>query len=236
MAATVGFLRAVKLSWMNKTAELVLENKSAPQIREELNEYLGFEIKSATTLRKTRDVLMNAWVTPSAELSGIRKSSLLAYTQSSGNRYAVQYCVLLAAYPVVSDICGLIGKLTTIQDEFTTTWLKEKMFEAWGQRETIADSLKYILQSLRDFGVIERPKIGSHRSIIRDVESVDVINVILKTILNMKGRSYYEVTELKNVPQMFPFNFSVSLEWLHNSPEFHLNSYGGKMAVSMKDE
>jgi len=96
--------------------------------------------------------------------------------------------------------------------------------------------LKYILQTLRDFGVIERPKIGTHRTVIKNVESIDVINVILKTILRMKDKSYYEVSELSNVPQMFPFNFSVSLEWLHNSSEFHLNNYGGKMAVALKSD
>jgi hypothetical protein len=33
MAATVGFTYAVRLVWMNKTAELVLEGKSPEQIR-----------------------------------------------------------------------------------------------------------------------------------------------------------------------------------------------------------
>ncbi|MCL4463378.1 MAG: hypothetical protein M1551_06025 [Firmicutes bacterium] len=234
MAATVGFLRAVKLTWMNKTAELVLEGKNPEEIRKELNEYLAFEIKSATTLRKTRDILMHTWVTPSAELAEIRKAALEAYTRTSSNRYALQYCMLLSAYPVIADICGLIGKLSTIQDEFTTAWLKEKMYEAWGERETIADSLKYILQSLRDFGVIVRPKIGTHRINVQSAESNDVVNVILMAILHLKERAYYEVSELSNIPQMFPFNYAVSLEWLHNSPKYVLNNYGGKMTVASR--
>lgn len=234
MAATVGFLRAVKLTWMNKTAELVLEGKSPEEIRKDLNEYLSFEIKSATTLRKTRDILMYTWVTPSDELAGIRKATLVAYTSASSNRYALQYCMLLSAYPVIADICGLIGKLSTIQDEFTTTWLKEKMYEAWGERETVADSLKYILQSLRDFGVIVRPKIGTHRVNVQRVESIDVISVMLMVSFHLKERAYYDVSELSNISQMFPFNYMVPLEWLHNSPNYVLSNYGGKMTVAIR--
>ena len=83
MAATVGFLKVVKLTWMNKTAELVLEGKNPEEIRKELNEYLAFEIKSATTLRKTSGILMHTWVTPSDELAEIRKAALEAYTPVS---------------------------------------------------------------------------------------------------------------------------------------------------------
>jgi hypothetical protein len=143
--------------------------------------------------------------------------------------------MLLSAYPVISDICGLIGKLSTIQDAFTTSWLKEKMYEVWGERETIADSLKYILQSLRDFGVIVRPKIGTHRINICRIESSAVINVMLMTVLSLKKQAYYEINELSNIAQMFPFSYSVSLEWLHNSPDFTLGNFGGRMVLSVAD-
>jgi len=232
MAATVGFLSAVKLTWMNRTAELVLEGKNPEEIRKELNEYLAFEIKSATRLRKTRDILMHTWVTSSDELAEIRKAALEAYNRTSSNRCALHYCMLMSAYPVIADVCGLIGKLSTIQDEFTTAWLKENMYGAWGERETIAGSLKYILQSLRDFGVIVRQKRGTHRINTQHAESEDVVNVILMTILHLKERAYCEVSELSNSSQMFPFNYAVSLEWLHNSPQYVLNNYGGKMTVA----
>jgi len=234
VAATVGFLRAIKLAWMNKTTELVMDGNSSEQIREELNKYLAFELESATTLRKTRDILMYTWVSPSCELAAIRQAVLKTYPISSSNRNALQYCMLLSAYPVIADICGLIGKLTTIQDDFTTTWLREKMYEAWGERETIADSLKYILQTLRDFDILARPKIGTHKAVSGRIDSPEVVNVILRTILHQKERAYFEVSELSNVALMFPFSYAVSLEWLHNSPDYVLSNYGGKMAVAMK--
>ena len=235
MAATVGFLRAVKLAWMHKAAQLVLEDKNVEQIREELTAYLGREIKSATSIRKTRDILTTAWINPSKELADIRKAALAAYIPSGADRYALPYCALLAAFPIFADTCALIGKLATIQDEFTTAWLREKLFEIWGERETVADALKYILQTLTDFGVIVRTKAGSSQIAARDVASMDVIHVMLTTILRMKERSYYEVGELASVPWLFPFRFSVSIDWLHNAPEYQLNRCGGKMTVALRE-
>jgi hypothetical protein len=234
VAATVGFLKPIKPVWMDKVTELVIQGSSNEEIRSELNEYLSYEIKSAITLRKTRVILMDSWVTPSAELNAIRQAALGAFTKSNGNRLAVQYCMLLAAYPVFADICGLIGKLSTIQDEFTTGWLKQKMFEAWGQRVTVDDSLRHILHTLHNFGFIVSPKVGTHKINTQKIEDSLIIDLILRTVLHMTGRAYYEINKLSGVTQMFPFNYAISLEWLHNSPEYVLGNYGGRMTVALK--
>jgi hypothetical protein len=235
MKKTVGFLRAVKFAWLDKTVELVLENKTNEEIKKELNEYLAFEIKSPTTIRKTRDILMNMWVNPSCPFADIRQEALKVYPNARANHTALQYCVLLLTFSVISDLCGLIGKLSTIQDTFTTTWIKEKLYDVWGERETIDDSLKYILQSLKEFGVIESPKVGIYNIKKYSITDGSTIRVILMTILRLRGKAYYEVSELSTVPFMFPFNFNASLEIIHNSPDFILSNYGGKLTVAAND-
>ena len=54
MAKMVGLSRNLKLPWLNKAAELVLRGQTEQEIKEELNEYLRFEIASAINIRKTR--------------------------------------------------------------------------------------------------------------------------------------------------------------------------------------
>jgi hypothetical protein len=235
MKKTVGFLRAIKFTWLDKTVELVLQNKTNEEIKKELNEYLAFEIKSPTTIRKTRDVLMNMWVNPSCAFADIRREVLKVYPNARANRTVLQYCVLLLTFSVVADLCGLIGKLSTIQDSFTTAWIREKLYDIWGERETIDDSLKYILQSLKEFGVIESLKIGTYNTKKYPVTDAATIRVILMTILRLRGKAYYEVQELSSTPHMFPFNYSVSLELIHNAPDFVLNNYGGKITVAAND-
>ena len=62
MAKMVGLSRNLKLTWLNKAAELASVELTEQEIKDQLNEYLSFEITSPTNLRKTREILMNIWV------------------------------------------------------------------------------------------------------------------------------------------------------------------------------
>ena len=140
MAKMVGLSRSIKIEWLNKVAHLVVEGKSEQEIKNELNEYLSFEIKSPTNLRKTREILMYIWLKSGDEYRELRSKALEVYKLERSNKLAIHWCLMLAAYPVFADVCSLLGKLTNIQDTFTTSWLKEKLFEVWGERSTLLES------------------------------------------------------------------------------------------------
>lgn len=57
MAKIVGLSRNLKLQWLNKVVELASSNLTEQEIKDQLNEYLSFEISSPTNLRKTREIL-----------------------------------------------------------------------------------------------------------------------------------------------------------------------------------
>jgi hypothetical protein len=232
MAKIIGLSRSIKLEWLNKTVELVLEGKDEIQIKDELNEYLSFEIKSPTNLRKTMEILMTIWVRTSDELSTLKQQALEAYKDEKSNKLALHWSMMLVAYPVFCDVCALIGKLTNIQDTFTTSWLKEKLFEMWGERTTLFHSSDKILQTLKLIGAIENEKVGVYRIKKYPVTDVKTIHVLLLAILHLRERAYYEVAELSSVPQAFPFEYNVSYEWLHDSDLFTLNNFGGKIVLT----
>lgn len=233
MAKIIGLSRPIKLEWLNKTAELVLEGKDETQIKDELNEYLSFEIKSAINLRKTREILMTIWVRTPEELSTLKQLALEAYKDEKSNKLALHWSMMLVAYPVFCDVCALIGKLTNIQDTFTTSWLKEKLFEMWGERTTLFHSSDKILQTLKLIGAIENEKVGVYRIKKYPVTDSKTIQVLLLAILSLKEKAYYEVVELSSVPQTFPFEYSVSYEWLHDSDLFTLSNFGGKIMLTV---
>lgn len=232
MAKIVGLSRSIKLEWLNKTVELLLEGKDEIQIKEELNEYLSFEIKSPTNLRKTREILMNIWVKTPQELSALKQQALEAYKDEKSNKLALHWSMMLVAYPVFSDVCALIGKLTNIQDTFTTSWLKEKLFEMWGERTTLFHSSDKILQTLKLIGAIENEKVGVYRIKKYPVTDVKTIQVLLLAILHLRERAYYEIAVLSSVPQAFSFEYNVSYEWLHDSDLFTLSNFGGKIVLT----
>lgn len=232
MAKMVGLSRPIKLEWLNKTVDLLMEGMDALQIKDELNEYLSFEIKSSINIRKTREILKAIWVNTPDELVSLKQNAFEAYKNKNEDRLAAHWCMLLVTYPVFSDVCSLIGKLTNIQDTFTTTWLKEKLYEVWGERETLLHSCDKILQTLKFMGVIENEKVGVYRIKKYKVESKKSIEVLLTAMLHLKEKAYYEISELSCVPKLFPFVFDVSYEWLHNSEVFKLNNFGGKVVLT----
>lgn len=231
MAKMVGLSRAIKIEWLDKTVELILQEESEDNIKNALNEYLSFEIASPTNLRKTREILMHIWVYQSNDIQIIREIAIEALKSEKSNRLAVHWCMMLLNYPVFVDICGMIGKLSNIQDTFTTMWLKEKMVEEWGDRTTLFHSSDKILQTLKNFGVIKNQKVGVYQIKQRPVLDDASITVIVKTILHLKLKAYYEVSELSSVHQMFPFVFDVTHEWIYNSNSFELTNFGGKAVL-----
>jgi len=231
MAKMVGLSRSIKLEWLNKVADLVVEGKSEQEIKNELNEYLSFEIKSPTNLRKTREILMYIWLKSGDEYRELRIKALEVYKLERSNKLAIHWCLMIAAYPVFADVCSLLGKLTNIQDTFTTSWLKEKLFEVWGERSTLLHSSDKILQTLKYIGAIENLKVGTYQTKKYVIKDSETITLLIMTILLTNEKAYFEVAELPNTPQMFPFEFVVSHEWLHNSNCFSLNNFGGKVVL-----
>jgi len=231
MAKMVGLSRSIKLEWLNKTVDLILQGKTEEQIKEELNEYLSFEIKSSTNLRKTREILMTIWVRTPDDLVKIKDLALKLFVNKKSNLMAIHWCMILLAYPVFVDVCGLIGKLTNIQETFTTAWLKDKLFELWGERTTLLHSSDKILQTLKLIGAIENEKVGVYRVKQYPVTDSNTIQLIIMTTIKLYEKAYYEISELSSIPQMFPFLFAVSHEMLYNSDQFSLNNFGGKVVL-----
>lgn len=232
MAKVIGMNRAVKLEWLNKTAELVRQGHDEKTIRAELQEYLSYEIDSAVNLKNTRTILLQTWVYTPEEHHGIHKEALALVEKGGVEAIAGHWSMLLVTYPVFADVCSLIGKLSNIQDTFTTAWLQQKLFEIWGERGTLVHSVSRTLQTLRFLGVVEPVKTSVFRIKKQELPSQKAIEVLLTAILLLKEKAYHEISELSCIPKLFPFSFDVSYEWLHNSKAFKLNNFGRKVVLT----
>jgi len=234
MEKMVGLSRAIKLEWLNATVEFSASVFEEKELKEKLNEYLSYEITSPTNLRKTREILMNIWYRTSVSMPEIWNEAIKAYQNDKANKLALSWSMILLSYPVFSDVCGLIAKINKVQDTFTTAWLKEKLLAIWGERTTLFHSLDKMLQTLKSLGAIENVKTGVYRVCSYKVSDTATIKVMLLTLLTLEDKAYYELSDLTQVPAFFPFDYEVTLEWLHNTPEFNISNFGGRMVVSGK--
>lgn len=231
MARMVGLSRNIKLAWLNKCVELVLSGKKDEEIKTALNEYLAFEIKSAINIRKTRELLMNIWWCQDSRSDGIREIALQAYQDGHANELVLHWCMMLLHYPIFVEVCNLIGKITQIQEEFTVAWLKSKLYESWGERSTLLHSTDKILRTLRDIGAIRNTKPGTYA--IKTSHVTDSLStcVIVKTILALKEKAYYEPAELMLASAFFPFDFEVTHQWIHEMGCFPIGNFRGNLVL-----
>ena len=232
MAKMVGLSRAIKIEWLNKVVDLVDEGMAPENIKEALDEYISFDIQDPTNISKARNILMNIWVYPFEDEKAnlIRKQELNEIKCGNKDRLVMHWCMLLLYYPVFVDVTGIIGKISSMQDSFSLSWLKGKMFEEWGERATLFHSLDKIMQTLRQIGAVDS-KNGIYTVKHYEINNEATKKIILKTILALNMKAYYEPSELANVPQMFPFEYTVDSELIFGNQDFELGNFGGSPVV-----
>jgi hypothetical protein len=235
MGKVVGLSRVIKPKWLDKTVEFFIHSEDEASTKEMLNDYLSFEIQSSTNLRKTREILLNIWVRPKESEPIIHELAVNAYRSEKSDKMALNWAMILLAYPIFSDVTFRIGKIGMIQDTFTTSWLRDKLTEAWGDRTTLFHSCDKILQTLKALGAIENQKQGVYKIKKHVVKDEKSISVLLMCLLTLKRQAYYELSEISNHLLLFPFEYKVTLELLRNIPEINISNFGGKMVVAIKE-
>ena len=235
MARLIGLSRNLKLQWLNKTVELILEGLTESEIKEQLNEYLRFEIASPTNIRKTREILMNIWVYENDYSRRFKKQALTLTRNCPEYATVIHWCMMLAAYPVFVDMCKLLGKIAEFQDEITLAQLKQKLFDEWGERTTLFHSIDKVMATLKSFDVVTCDKPGKYQVKRHIVANTNVVAFMVHTIMCIDASGYYSFTNLKYSTYLFPFEYQMEKEMLLEDERFLINKFGGELSVTLND-
>lgn len=235
MAKMVGLSRNLKLQWLNKVVELVLVGHTEQEIKNQLNEYLSFEIESPTNLRKTREILMNIWVYDN-ELSGKIKVPALELIKTYPEYdLVIHWCMMMAAYPVFVDMCKLIGKMSEFQDEITLAQLKQKLFDEWGERTTLFHSIDKLVATLKAFDVMVCDKPGKYHVNTHRVGNPKIVAFMVYAMMLVDDNGYYTFTEINSSTYLFPFEYKMEKETLFEDDRFTMNNFGGELSISLSN-
>lgn len=235
MAKMVGLSRNLKEPWLNKVAELAIEDLTEDEVKNQLNEYLGFEIGSPTNLRKTREILMNIWIYENEYSKELFAEAKKLYKNYPDYTLEIHWCLLLAAYPVFGDVCRLIGKMSEFQDEITLAQLKQKIFDEWGERTTLFHSIDKLVATLKALGVLTCDKPGKYHVHKFEVKNKKVICFMMHTMMCISESAYHTVGSLNNAALFFPFNYMVDKTSLMEDDSFIFSNFGGEATVSLKE-
>lgn len=234
MPRMVGFTRIIKLPWLNKTLELAREGLDAAQMRSELEDYLSFEIKSDTNRRKTREILLLPWTAEDDSLSMLRPQALELAKNHPYEELAIHWGMLITAFPMFADLVRLIGKMSEYQDELTSAQIKQKVLDEWGERSTVVKGSEKMLASLNAIGVVKRVKTGRYALAPAISIDDDLSTFLLQADMLTNPSSYRTYGELFRLPEMFPFEMSLSKERLNEDKRFAIGIFGQEFTVSLQ--
>lgn len=235
MAKMVGLSRNLKLQWLNKVVELVLEGFPENEIHDQLNDYLSYEITSPTNIRKTREILMYIWVYDNQYSAKLKNEALTLIKNYPEYALEIHWCMMLAAYPVFDDMCKLIGKMGEFQDEITLAQLKQKLFDEWGERTTLFHSIDKLIATLKAIDVLNCDKPGKYHVTKHKVNNSKVSAFMVYTMMLVDDGGYYSLLEVNNSTYLFPFVYKLEKETILEDSRFSMNNFGGELSISLRE-
>lgn len=235
MAKTVGYACSIKLQWLKKAIQLLEENLDEAAYKQELNEYLSFEIDSPTRLRKTREILMNIWYYDDKTINPFRKEALELIDKYPDYIVPINLCLIYLAYPVVADICKFMGRIFEYHDEVTNTTLKQKLYDEWGERGTLETTSRRVTLTLKELGILTDATRTRYTLNKMTITNPKVVAFILAAAMQIDGNSYYTFNELKEFDVLFPYEFTISKEQMLTDPHFTSTHFGGEMTIALRE-
>jgi len=220
MAKMVGLSRKLKLPWLKYTVDLVADGTSESEIKDKLNEYLSYEIESPTVLRKTREILMNIWVYDNPYSSRLKSEAVQLIEKYPEYAVSINWCMMLAAYPVFLD-------------EITLAQLKQKLFDEWGERTTLYHSIDKLISTLKEFDVLRCEKPGKYHINRMTVNNEQVSTFMAYAVMNIDDSGYYSFQELNDSVYLFPFEYHVEKETIVSDDRFSISTFGGEISISL---
>jgi len=234
MAKMVGMNVVIKQGWTKKAVALLDEQLTEEQFKAILNEHLSFEIDSAINLRKAREILMRVWFRETEGVERLQAEGRALAVKYPDQLAAINWCMTALVFPAFADIAKLMGKMFEFQDVITTTQIKQKMFDEWGETGTLQTVVSKIVGTMREIGGISSEKAGWQEAAHIQVNNEEVISFMLRVAMTLDGSGYYTFSSLTEFSFLFPFEYRMTKEQLMQDEKFTLSTFDAALCAALK--
>jgi len=113
----------------------------------------------------------------------------------------------LAAYPFFGAVAEIVGRLLRLQEQVAVSQIQRRVSEGFGQKETVARSVRRVLQSFADWGLLRE---GEHAGIYTKGNSIAVSNPqiivwLVEAAMHANRNGYLVLKTIRESPLLFPF-------------------------------
>ena len=228
----IGFDRRLKLAWLDLTADLVADGRPAIEIRQVLSQHLGGVLAESGTRgarSKTITVLCRLWCDDGSIVDPLRREAIhLRQDLQARDHIWLHTGLAMATYPFFLDAMETLGRLLRLQGDVGLQEATRRICERWGDRERVVRSARHVIQSVRDWGVLETgPRKGVYTAPKpRPQSSTEVGIWLIRAILLGGRRDAAPLDEILHSPALFPFDVSVTPHQLRQSTKVKMYRHG----------
>ena len=228
----VGIDRKLKLDWLDATAAKVASGSSVEDLREYLRELLGDELSGRSfnsDLGKTITVLCHLWATVPEEAVGLRDRALSLFPRFDGdNRLAVHWAMMVGTYPFALATAETVGKLLSLQEEFSVALLRRRLIGAWGDRAIVKNAAQRLVRTMVQWAVLDETKVrGTYSQAPQKIKLDQAVEHLLieALLIGAPGREM-QMSQLSSHAAAFPFTLSVNAHQLRRAKQFRVDRQG----------
>lgn len=205
----VGFDRFIAIDWANYALELSTHSDDEAAKVSQLKSWLSFRISGKDSIRKTANVLTRLWLDDNADTISFRDdASKLRLDARKTDYVLLHWGMALLTFPFFQDTCTQIGRLFALQPKITRREIQVRMAEKYSNQGTVPRSVDRVLQSLVDWGVLERLSlqelgIKQHKS-----SDIPLKKWLLETVVFSAPHKRIPLQGFYRMPILFPFEFN----------------------------
>ncbi len=227
MLKNVGFLQYIKKDWLDATMAFYQNGQNIDEIKASLDTLIKYDVPKNEERRKTIDVLTRIWIRIPSKLDSLRLDALNFYDDLDPNeRIILHWGMLLLAYPFFRDIVFSIGSLLKIQNNFTSTQLRNRLVSNWGHRTTIIRAMDRIVQSLKNWNIliIDDKSLKPNSKMMIKNESLCLW--FLECVFRTENSDSMLFEKLISSQTMFPFELKIPVYKIKQAKNFEFQIHG----------
>lgn len=228
----IGFDRRLKLAWLDMTASLVAQRLPPKEIRENLARYLKGQIAESGkrgARSKTITVLCRIWCEDGSNVDPLRREAVhLRQDLREGDSVWLHTGLAMATYPFFLSTMEALGRLQRLQGDVSLQEATRRVCERWGDRERVARSVRHVIQSIRDWGLLETEKVKGvyFPPKPRRQPSIELGIWLVEAVFLGTRREVVPLGEILSSPALFPFDLSVTPDRLRRSGKVRMYRQG----------
>lgn len=229
MRKLIGISQKIRRVWLDALLDQVAKTTDETELRLFLDDELKRDLPGKESRAKAAGIVLRIWGRVPPERVSLRSRALEMLPRIPGQqRMWLHWGMTALAYPFFRDTAEVVGRLLALQDDFTTSQVRDRMLTTWGDRDTNKEAVQKLITTLVDWEVLRGTKASGHFLLARKMTAgIPELELwLLEALLGASASDEIEVRQLLRLPEAFPFALTAGAADLRRHEAFDLHRQG----------